>query len=686
MKICGSGPQASPQKATSAGIHGGLAKIELRLSCPHYRFSNNIHAQPGLKASGGKSPSTAPFGISSSLMSPASVKSATLGVPDSRSNSPPVAEQEYRDDQSFSDVPLHDGLQPLPPFRVDTRLSALSCDSTANLMDLENGAPLHKEAEMKRSGFPWSLISCVRSSFGKGISERGQSAADVTSIWHGWRLIVFGSWLNVLLFLIPVSWIIGLDLDESHTLVFILSVLSMIPLVKLHDLGTHELASRLGGTKAGLLNASLSNTVELVIAISALRKCELNVVQSSLVGSILSKLLLVLGMCFFAGGLRFSEQELDHTATQIHSSLLSLSTGALLLPAAYHFAISGNRDFGSVEQKRDILRMSHGWNHVKLALDPYSYWNVTVYAAYLLFQLWSHPHLYKDAKKNSNKLSVKIPIDPFSRLEKRLTSSDGDTASLAGRWSLHSTSRPFTLSKPSPLYRTSYASSALGSTSEATITSPEGDIMPAAIESSQEMRGIRSRKERIRAPTIERITSQTTLTLEPEPMKIQELPQSPSSEIPTPKEPKLSWTMTLTLLVVVTVAVAVTAEDLVESMDGISMTISKQWIGLILLPAVSSIAECVTAVNVSVKDQLTLSVSVAVGSAIQMALLVVPFTVLLGWVMQKPLALLFDPFESVVLYISVQTMTYVTADGKSNWLEGIILMCELIAFVRFCDL
>ncbi|KAG8213129.1 hypothetical protein J3R82DRAFT_11532, partial [Butyriboletus roseoflavus] len=69
---------------------------------------------------------------------------------------------------------------------------------------------------------------------------------------------------------------------------------------------------------------------------------------------------LILGMCFFAGGLRFSEQGFHQTATQIHSSLLSISVGALLLPAAYHFALSGAQDSSSAEQKKDILRMSHG--------------------------------------------------------------------------------------------------------------------------------------------------------------------------------------------------------------------------------------------------------------------------------------------------------------------------------------
>ncbi|THH01486.1 hypothetical protein EW026_g1256 [Hermanssonia centrifuga] len=131
-------------------------------------------------------------------------------------------------------------------------------------------------------------------------------------------------------------------------------------------------------------------------------------------------------------------------------------------------------------------------------------------------------------------------------------------------------------------------------------------------------------------------------------------------------EPELSWFLTLVLLTVVTVLVAVNAEWMIDSIDSLSPFISKEWIGLILLPTVGSLAECITAVNVSVKDQLTLSISVAVGSTIQTALFVIPFMVILGWVLDKPLALLFDPFESIVLYIS---------DGKSNWLEGLILVC-----------
>jgi len=151
----------------------------------------------------------------------------------------------------------------------------------------------------------------------------------------------------------------------------------------------------------------------------------------------------------------------------------------------------------------------------------------------------------------------------------------------------------------------------------------------------------------------------------------------PIEEDEEEETPQMDLRTTIALLVVVTVVVAVTAEFLVSSINGLteSGNISKGFVGLILLPIVGNAAEHVTAVTVSVKDKLTLSLGVAVGSSIQIALFVIPFIVTLGWILGKPLTLLFDPFESIVLFLSVLTVNYVVQDGKSNWLEGMILMC-----------
>ncbi|TFY83290.1 hypothetical protein EWM64_g720 [Hericium alpestre] len=487
-------------------------------------------------------------------------------------------------------------------------------------------------------------------------------------------------------------------MEDPQKLVFIFCTLALLPLVKLHDLATKELAMRIGGSKTGLLNASMSNTVELVVATTALRKCQLRVVQSSLIGSMLSKMLLVLGMCFFAGGLRFSEQDFDPTATGIQSSLLSISVAAVLMPAAYHFSLSGGTGSASDEQKEDILRMSHG---VALVL-------LSIHVAYLLFQFWSHTHLFKDNSKSSQphdlhlmRFNSRATLVNTKSVEKAKVSPTYDLSRQPSSSSLSSipyeANRPYNTVSPysssdvslpmsnssnsNPgsssstlgfVYSKATPAPALGSTVKIVHDGRHGHAGPATQLPTNTGPGYYpGRNVQFDEETIVDIPLGNERNEEPK--------EEPVQPQPKMKEPKLSWPMTTALLVVVAVLVSINAEWLVESMNGLSTdTISKEWIALILLPTVSCIAECVTAINVSVKDQLTLSISVAVGSTIQTALFVIPFMIILGWIMGKPLAMLFDPFESVVLYISVNVMGYVVADGKSNWLEGAILICLYI--------
>ncbi|EIW84384.1 hypothetical protein CONPUDRAFT_163528 [Coniophora puteana RWD-64-598 SS2] len=522
------------------------------------------------------------------------------------------ADLEKGPSSSFVDMPLHDDAA--SDVRSFITINSLNTVNSASPLRGDDGRP------------PPSL-----------------SAGSSESMWQGWRIVLFGSYLNILLLLIPVSWTLGFVMSDSYTVVFVLCILSLIPLVRLHDLSSRELALRIGGNKTGLLNASMSNIVELVIAITALRKCELKVVQSALIGSILSKLLLVLGLCFFAGGLKFSSQAFDSTATQIHSSLLSISVGALLLPAAYHFALTGTRDGSLINQGEQIIKMSHA---VAIVL-------IFIYVAYLFFQLWSHTHLYKDQKKKSEKLRVEVPTAPVYLTEKiRQARAKGSSLSLSGsRSSSYGSMPPMGLSTEELIKQ-----ARMGADDAMSTRSSTPSISPSEMRPSSYFPGATSHTDTMNASS-GLVPSDSTKSI--------------------PPEPRLSWMLTVVVMMLVTVMVAVTAENLIESLDALSdnSAISKEWIGLVLLPAVSAIAECVTAINVSVKDQLTLSLSVAVGSSIQLTLLIIPSTVILGWIMNRPLALLFDPFESVVLYIAVQISNHVLGDGESNWLEGLILVC-----------
>jgi Ca2+:H+ antiporter len=114
---------------------------------------------------------------------------------------------------------------------------------------------------------------------------------------------------------------------------------------------------------------------------------------------------------------------------------------------------------------------------------------------------------------------------------------------------------------------------------------------------------------------------------------------------------KMNLPVSLGLLVAVTAFAYVTAENLVDSLEGMvhdHPNISKEWITLIIIPIISNAAEHATAVVVARKGKFDLAMSVAVGSCIQIALFVIPLLVLVAWGMGKPLMLLFDPLETIV--------------------------------------
>ncbi|KAL5362431.1 Sodium/calcium exchanger protein-domain-containing protein [Aspergillus floccosus] len=185
------------------------------------------------------------------------------------------------------------------------------------------------------------------------------------------------SWVNVLLVFVPV----GIAVEAaglSPAIIFAMNAVAIIPLAGLLSHATECVASRLGDNLGALINVTFGNAVELIIFI-ALVKNEIRIVQASLLGSILANLLLILGMAFLLGGLRFQEQIYNSTVTQMSACLLSLSVMSLLLPTAFHASWS-NSDVAD----RYTLKVSRGTSVVLLL----------VYILYILFQLKSHSYLY----------------------------------------------------------------------------------------------------------------------------------------------------------------------------------------------------------------------------------------------------------------------------------------------------
>ncbi|KAL2756001.1 hypothetical protein ACRALDRAFT_2042232 [Sodiomyces alcalophilus JCM 7366] len=360
--------------------------------------------------------------------------------------------------------------------------------------------------------------------------------------WHVAKVTLYSNYVNFLLVMVPLGIVAG-ELQWSPTTVFTINFFAIIPLAAVLSFATEQISMKLGDAIGGLLNATFGNAVELIVSIVALKDGQIEVVQSSMLGSILSNLLLVMGMCFFFGGIvnmrhpstqLGQEQGFASATAQTTCSLMTLSSASLVIPATLYNVLNGNHD----DKERIVLILSRGTAIILLLL----------YVMYLWFQLRTHPNLF-DSEHQHSADEPEVPV--------------------------------------------------MGA-------------IPAAL-----------------------------------------------------------------VLVVTTVLVAICADYLVGSIDDVveSAGISRNFIGLILIPIVGNAAEHVTAVVVAVRNKMDLAMGVAIGSSIQIALLVTPFLVILGWaVLDQPMSLHFETFETVAFAFSVMVVTYTVQDGRSNYLEGAMLL------------
>lgn len=134
------------------------------------------------------------------------------------------------------------------------------------------------------------------------------------------------------------------------------------------------------------------------------------------------------------------------------------------------------------------------------------------------------------------------------------------------------------------------------------------------------------------------------------------------------------------VLLVVTIGVAIESELLVGSLEVAteSLGLTTLFTGVILIPIIGNAAEHFTAITVAMKNKMDLSLSVAVGSTLQIALFVAPVLVIAGWIIGQPMDLNFNPFELVAVAVSVLIANSISSDGKSNWLEGSLLLATYI--------
>jgi len=142
--------------------------------------------------------------------------------------------------------------------------------------------------------------------------------------------------------------------------------------------------------------------------------------------------------------------------------------------------------------------------------------------------------------------------------------------------------------------------------------------------------------------------------------------------------PPLSIWLSVLMMVVITVVTDKISDYLCESISGVTESVNVDFLGTILLPIAGNACEHLGAVRFAMDDKPGLAVGIAVGSSTQVALFVVPFAVIVGWLLNVPMTLDFGPVNTAVIFFSVLLVTVLMSDGRSHWLKGYLLMLAYI--------
>lgn len=344
----------------------------------------------------------------------------------------------------------------------------------------------------------------------------------VSSIKH-W--VGLGPILLVLALAIPLAIVLELT-HGNKVLIFITAAIGIIPLAGMIGHATEALADRVGQRAGGLLNATLGNAAELIIAFSALRAGLVGLVLASITGSILGNILLVLGASLLLGGLKNGTQKFNRRSANIDATMLILAVVAIGIPSLFNWTLEP--DFQAVE-------------------------GLSIGASIAMLVMYALSILY----------SFTVP------------SAEGD-----------------------PLTREAHA--------------PEGW---------------------------------------------------------SPRHALIILMVAVGLIVYLSEVLVGAVEPVTEALG-----LSEFFLGIILIPLVGNVAEHLVAVQVAIKDKMDLSLSIAIGSSLQIALFVAPALVFISLLVGNPMPLEFDQFEVAAMVAASFVAALVSLDGESNWLEGAMLL------------
>ncbi|KAL5113364.1 hypothetical protein ACEQ8H_008757 [Pleosporales sp. CAS-2024a] len=617
------------------------------------------------------------------------------------------------------------------------------------------------------------------------------------------------SYINVLLVFVPI----GIAAKLAHLkpeIVFSMNAIAIIPLAGILAHATEVVAARVGDALGALLNVSFGNAVELILFIILLASGQVEVVQASLLGSILANLLLILGMAFLLGGLKYQEQVYNSTATQMSGVMLALAVMSLLLPTAFHSAFNDNEI-----ADHETLTVSRITSIILLL----------VYGLYLLFQLKSHRYLYASTPQHiiDEESHPGVLADVFDSSSSSSSSdssnSDTDNSSNSSNGTMKKKAKRMVkrlrrkssssskdshvlspLGSPSAEVQSPFETERNGSVTSAAVDPPsashhysftnqvlsgdeadDGQYAPRARdfeaassasapytkrekrkhkhESKRSKRDTRDRNKEQESPMdhtaakpkvafsedVPANESITTIARRPYRPALPSLlsnnvfsnPQNAAPAGPVPNiriaartplrrakslpermnreqsqnstnnqpsvspqaamalneddhddnAPEMSIKAAIFMLIFSTGLVAVCADFMSDAIEPMVATsgVSQAFIGLIIIPIVGNAAEHVTAVLMAMKNKVDLAIGIAVGSSIQIALFITPLIVILGWIMNKQMTLYFNIFETVALFVTVLVVNFLVLDGRSNYLEGSLLIAAytIIAVVSY---
>eukprot|EP00871_Galdieria_phlegrea_P003865 jgi/Galph1/447/GphlegSOOS_G5215.1 len=370
------------------------------------------------------------------------------------------------------------------------------------------------------------------------------SFESYTSLWLPYR-----SWTNFLFSTVPLGIFFGWT-KYNDTLNFVFNFLAIIPLSTLLGTATEIVASFTNETIGGLLNATFGNAVEVILGFSSLRLGLMDVVKATLLGSVLSNLLFVLGWSFLLGGMFHTTQAINPAIADSNISVLAVALFGFLIPAV--FSASEDTSLSNIQL---------------LSLFT-SCFMFLLYLLFLFFELVTHAHLY-------------------------------DTRKLVRSGSM----------------RRSYSS-----INQSVVNSPvtfhrKANVLPLYF-------------------AILLLLASIFLT---------------------------SWC----------------SEYLIASIEGFSKQtrLSSTFVAFVLLPIVGNATEHMAACSFAIKGNIDLSISIACGSSVQVALFVAPVLVFSSWFFSSEvLTLDFHLFETAMLAVAVVVTSLALRDNSSNWLEGAELL------------